>query len=566
MVKKRFLTYYVLFSYLCVSTFAVFKITKQTYGVNDDVIIQNWLSGFYTGSPELMIRGSATPRISFGFIVSNLYELSPSVNWFSIILLGFTLFSWCLLGLLAFRSNNLLTIVVYFLISFLHLLWFIPSPTYTAAAVVLSFSTLIFLSKQILDSKVNLFFIPISLAYVTSFLIRPESFLLGSAVAIPFIFFSLVTSKNAIRKDFKYILASVLIIISIIGIDIAFEKIYYKNNSNWTEYREWEAARYKIQANAPEKAVLESPAKYGWTKAEAEIFKNYNSIDANYFTVSKLDQLILDSKNTTTINLKFLKKAHQQIFDSDINWEWKRLIQIISFVFLLFLLLSLPKTFNYLLLSLSALFIIYAIMLYVAGFLRQPERVQVSVIFLGILVSWTSFIFTKDLNARNKLDQFSILSWLMLVLASTSTFNQSSYLKSKVAGASNVFWVTESNYLSKFPNDSIFVGNASQFRNNWISPYKVEYFEVEKRILTFGWHNFSPHWVKRAQNLGLDPNNMFNSVIQDPRVYWVSDPESMEYIVSYMKERQYNFTGPEIVGEMDYVGNEYLVWDFNPRD
>ena len=553
-------------SYLCASTFAVFKITKQTYGVNDDVIIQNWLSGFYTGSPELMIRGSATPRISFGFIVSNLYELSPSVNWFSIILLGFTLFSWCLLGLLAFRSNNLLTIVVYFLISFLHLLWFIPGPTYTAAAVVLSFSTLIFLSKQILDSKINLFFILISLAYVTSFLIRPESFLLGSAVAIPFIFFSSVTSKNAIRKDFKYILASVLIIISIIGIDIAFEKIYYKNNSNWTEYREWEAARYKIQANAPEKAVLESPAKYDWTKAEAEIFKNYNSIDANYFTVSKLDQLILDSKNTTTINLKFLKKAHQQIFDSDINWEWKRLIQIISFVFLLFLLLSLPKTFNYLLLSLSAIVIIYAIMLYVAGFLRQPERVQVSVIFLGILVSWTSFIFTKDLNARNKLDQFSILSWLMLVLVVTSTFNQSSYLKSKVAGASNVFWVTESNYLSKFPNDSIFVGNASQFRNNWISPYKVEYFEVEKRILTFGWHNFSPHWVKRAQNLGLDPNNMFNSVIQDPRVYWVSDPESMEYIVSYMKERQYNFTGPEIVGEMDYVGNEYLVWNFNPYE
>lgn len=513
-----------------------------------------------------MIRGSATPRISFGFIVSNLYELNSSVNWFSIILLGFTLFSWCLLGLLAFRSNNLLTIVVYFLVSFLHLLWFIPSPTYTAAAVVLSFSTLIFLSKQILDSKVSLFFIPISLTYVTSFLIRPESFLLGSAVTIPFIFFSSVTSKNAIRKDFKYILASVLIITSIIGIDIAFEKIYYKNNSNWTEYREWEAARYKIQANAPEKAVLESPAKYGWTKAEAEIFKNYNSIDANYFTVSKLNQLILDSKNTTTSNLKFLKKAHQQIFDSDINWEWKRLIQIISFVFLLFLLLSLPKTFNYLLLSLSALVIIYAIMLYVAGFLRQPERVQVSVIFLGILVSWTSFIFTKDRNARNKLDQFSILSWLMLVLAATSTFNQSSYLKSKVAGASNVFWVTESNYLSKFPNDSIFVGNASQFRNNWISPYKVEYFEVEKRILTFGWHNFSPHWVKRAQNLGLDPNNMFNSVIQDPRVYWVSDPESMEYIVTYMKERQYNFTGPEIVGEMDYVGNEYLVWNFNPYE
>jgi hypothetical protein len=68
--KKRLLKFYVLFTYLSATTFAIFKITKQTYGVNDDVIIQNWLSGFYTGTPELMIRGSATPRISFGCIVS----------------------------------------------------------------------------------------------------------------------------------------------------------------------------------------------------------------------------------------------------------------------------------------------------------------------------------------------------------------------------------------------------------------------------------------------------------------------------------------------------------------
>ena len=557
---------YVLISYLSISTFAVFKITKQTYGVNDDVIIQNWLSGFYTGTPELMIRGSATPRISFGFIVSNLYELIPEVNWFSIILLGFTLLSWYLLGLLAFRSNNLLALSAYFLISFLHLLWFVPSPTYTATAVILSFSTLIFLSKQILDGKVNLYFVPISFAYVISFLIRPESFLLGSAVAIPFFLFTAIKSKQGIKRDVKYILTSLLIVISIIGIDIAFEKTYYKNNTNWTEYSKWEKSRYKIQANAPEKAVIDSPAKYGWTEAEAEIFKNYNSIDPDYFTEDKLDELLFDTQNETKIDIKFLIQAHQQIFDSDINWEWKRLIQLISLVFLLFLFLSLPKSINYLLLSVSSLVIIYLIMLYVAGFLRQPERVQVSVIFISILVSWASFIFSSVSNSRNQLDQYSILSWTLIVLIASSTFNQSTYLKTKVAGASNAFWLTEKNYLNTFPKDSIFVGNASQFRNNWHSPYKIEYFDVEQRIMSFGWHNFSPHWVKRAQNLGLDSNNMFNSVIEDPRVYWVSDSESMEYIVTYMKERQYNFIGPEIVGEMEYVGNEYKVWNFNPDE
>ena len=566
MFKKKLLQAYVLTSYLSISTFSIFKITKQTYGVNDDVIIQNWLSGFYTGTPELMIRGSATPRINFGFIVSNLYELIPRINWFSIILLGFTLFSWYLLGLIAFRSNNLLAIAVYFLVSFLHLLWFIPSPTYTAAAVILSFSTLIFLSKQILDNKVNLSFVLISIAYVFSFLIRPESFLLGSVVTVPFVLFAAIKNKQVIKKEYKYILTSILIAISIIGIDIAFENIYYKNNTNWTEYRDWEQARYKIQANSPEKAVLDSPTKYGWTKAEAEMFKNYNSIDPTYFTVEKLNKLILDTQIEKKIDIQFLRKAHQQIFDSDINWEWKRLIQLISLVFLILLFLSLPQSINFLILSLSSLAIIYFIMLYVAGFLRQPERVQVSVIFISILVSWASFILSNGSNSGNQLDQYSFLSWLLFMLIVSNTFNQSLYLKTKVAGASNAFWLTESRYLSNFPQDSIFVGNASQFRNNWSSPYRVEYFDVEMRILSFGWHNFSPHWVKRAQNLGLDPNNMFNSVIEDPRVYWVSDPESMEYIVSYMKERQYNFTGPEVVGEMDYVGNEYKVWNFNPGD
>ena len=548
------------------STFVIFKLTKQTYGVNDDVIIQNWLSGFYTDTPELMIRGSATPRISFGFIVSNLYEFIPSINWFSIILLGFTLLSWYLLGILAFRSKNILTVGVYFAISFLHLLWFIPSPTYTAAAVILSFTTLIFLSKKILEDKVNLFFIPISTAYVFGFLIRPESFLLGTAVAFPFIFFAVIKNKHVIKKNVKYILTSILIVISVIGIDVAVEKIYYKNNTNWTEYKNWEHARYQIQANAPEKAVLDNPTKYGWTKAAAEIFKNYNSIDPNYFTVDKLNKLILDTQSATKIDFKFLQKAHQQIFDSEINWEWKRLIQLISLVFLLFLLISLPKSVDFLFLSISSLTTIYLIMLYVAGFLRQPERVQVSVIFISILVSWASFIFANSANSRNYLDQYSLLGWMLFFLITTSTFNQSLYLKVKVAGAPNAFWLAQNTYFNTFPKDTIFVGNASQFRNNWRSPYKIEYFDVENRIMSFGWHNFSPHWVNRAQNLGLDPDNLFNSVIEDSRIYWVSDLKSMEYIVTYMKERNYNFIGPEKVGEMDYVGNEYIVWNFDPRD
>jgi hypothetical protein len=551
---------------LSLSTFIVFKNTKQTYGVNDDVIIQNWLSGFYTGSPEFMIRGSATPRIGFGLVISNLYQLMPSINWYSLILLALVLFSWFLLGLLAIRSKNFIVCATYIVVSFLHLLWFIPSPTYTASSVIISFAIIIFALRKISENEISKNFIILSLVYVFGFLIRPESFLLGTIVTLPFIVFAVIKSREIFRNNIKILLMSIITIVSIIGVDVIFERVYYQNNQSWIEYRDWEASRYKIQANAPEKALLENPEKFGWTMAEAEVFKSYNAIDSTYFSAIKLDDLIDESQTSLYINFDFISKSHQQIFDSDINWEWKHLISLISFIFLIFLVFSLPKSYEFLLLSISSIGIIYFVMLYVAGFLRQPERVQVSVIFLCILLSWASFLFSQKEVLQNHLNQFSILGWLIYVLVLSSTFSQASYLTNKVAGASNAFWLTQGRYLNDFPKDSIFVGNASQFRNNWTSPYKLERFEVEKRIMSFGWHNFSPHWVKRAQNLGLNSDNMFKSVIEDQRVFWISDPESMEHIVKFMKEQKYEFVGPEVVGELDYVGNEYTVWNFDLSD
>jgi hypothetical protein len=515
-----------------------------------------------------MIRGSATPRISFGFMVSNLYGYFPSINWFSIILLFFTLFSWFTLGAIAIKSQNYIAVITYIVISFLHLSWFIPSPTYTATAVILSFSSLIFLSKRLLDNTLNGFDLIIVLSYVFSFFIRPESFMLGTAVASPLLIYSIIKSGQFIKIKSKLIAGSMVIIISLLSLDFFSESLYYKSNPDWTEYKRWEQARYAIQANTPEDLLSKNPSEFGWTNSEFELFRNYNSVDSNNFNYLKLEKLIDDTMKRQVVEpMKFLYQAHQQIFDSDINWEWKKLIQLITFLFILFLILSIKSPKEYLILATSSLFILYLIMLYVAGFLRQPERVQVSVIFLAILVSWVSFVISKrDVNSLIRLDAYSVLSVLLVVLVVGSALPQMQYLKIKVAGATNVFWQKQRIYLSEFPEDSIFVGNASQFRNNWISPYKMEYYDVEKRIFTFGWHNFSPHWKKRAISLGLNPQNVFQSVISDSRVYWVSDPESMEDIVKYMKENEYGFSGPEIAGEIEYVGNRYVIWDFNNND
>ena len=554
-------------AYLFTVTVVVFSLTGQIYGVNDDVIIQNLLSGLYTGSPEFMIRGSATPKMLFGVMVSNLYSLLPQFNWFSIILLGLTLASWYLVGIISIKTKNLIVIISYAIIAFLHLLWFIPSPTYTASAVILSFSSIIYIAHSIKNQEFSkVIFIPFFL-YAFTYLVRPESFLLGSIIAGTFLIFALLSTKREFRNTIRRTYVGAIFCLLIVGGDYAYERYFYLENKDWATYKQWETARYRIQANAPEKAVSDNPSKYGWTQAEVELFKSYNYIDASNFTVNKFEKLIDDTGAVTVdLNVDFLKKSHQKIFDSDINWEWKGFIELISLFYGIFLLLSFPRVRNYLLLTTSSYAILYFIMLYVAGFLRQPERVQVSVIYLAILISFMSFAFSSGETRLNFLNPTVVLGGLLLILVSFNTFSQANYLVTKIQKWSDSFWYSQTAYLTEFPIDSIFVGNASQFRNNWFSPYLVSNFEIENRIFSFGWHNFSPHWISRAQNLGLNPNNIFESVISDPRVYWVSDSPTMEYVIQYMNEKELDFKGPEKVGTMSHFGDEYIVWNFDKNE
>ena len=551
-------------AYLLLSSGIIFNSTKQTFGVNDDVILENWLSGFYTGQQEFMVRGSATPKITFGFIVSNLYKFIPDVSWFSVVLLSSTVFAWLLIGILAIRANDIFSVAGFGIASFLHLLWFIPNPTYTAASVLLSYSTLIYLAKIIHLDRLNFKSYLLLLVYLFAYFMRPESFLLGTAAATPFLVFSIWKQKSLIKYNYRIFLTFIIILGSAVAIDSSLERNYYKNNTNWSSYKDWETARYKIQANEPERLLLENPTKFGWTKSSAEVFVNYNAIDRSYFSVNKLNSLVLDTNQKREINIyKFLSVSHMKIFDPKTNFGYEGILMLILLFFILYLFNSFPKIFSYLMLTGSAYLILYVIMIYVAGFLRQPERVQVSVIFLAILASLVSNFFAPKLKGNVQTPSLFTISLVVLFFILSQSIPQVQFLRDKVAGAPNVFWISQVEFLSKFPKDSIFVGNASQFRNNWISPYKFEKFEVENRIFTFGWHNFSPHWDMRAEKLGLDPMNIMQSIIEDPNVYWVSDSASMTSVIQFMKEQDYQFTYPKVVGEMEYVEEKYLVWDFN---
>jgi hypothetical protein len=446
-------------------------------------------------------------------------------------------------------------------------MWFIPSPTYTAAAVILSFSTLIYFSDNLLNQRINMTVLFIVLLFTFAYFIRPESFYLGTAVSIPFIIYSAKKTTAMPNVTIKKLLILTISSGAFILLDSGIEKFIYQKNADWNSYKEWESARYEIQGNAAEKAVSQNPSKFNWSLPEVELFKSYNFLDKNSFNTDRLQKLSRDIDGTeTNINSNFLLNAHQKIFDSESNWEWPHLISLISLFYLLFLILSIPHVKHYLILSFSTLGILYVVMLYVAGFLRQPERVQVSAIFLSVLLSFTAFIFNSKGVVKSKYNDSRILSLLILVLIVVNSVGQARNFMTKIQKSTVFFWNEQIRYLSSFPDDSIFMGNASQFRNNWRSPYLIERSEVENRILSFGWHSFSPHWVKRAENLGLNPNKIVDSIIEDPRVYWISDVKTMDYMDQFMREKNYKFDDPIKVGVMSHLGNEYVVWKFNKND
>jgi hypothetical protein len=80
--------------------------------------------------------------------------------------------------------------------------------------------------KKISEDCINVNFIAISLIYVFGFLIRPESFLLGSAATLPIIVFIVLKNKKIIKKEFKSIITSVLLysILYSINVTIAEKK------------------------------------------------------------------------------------------------------------------------------------------------------------------------------------------------------------------------------------------------------------------------------------------------------------------------------------------------------
>jgi hypothetical protein len=86
----------------------------------------------------------------------------------------------------------------------------------------------------------------------------------------------------------------------------------------------------------------------------------------------------------------------------------------------------------------------------------------------------------------------------------------------------------QSRALGSLESMSVVISGASSLRFDWINPYiQFKSIDPRDRTLILGWHNLSPVWNKKVKDLGLNPSNIYENLI-DNNVYWASKTESEE--------------------------------------
>ena len=107
-------------------------------------------------------------------------------------------------------------------------------------------------------------------------------------------------------------------------------------------------------------------------------------------------------------------------------------------------------------------------------------------------------------------------------------------------------------------------GNQEYLQN--ANPFKSSYMQADQNVFMVGnWDTFSPHWKKRAGNIGLNTEEIIKELTTNPEIVWSGPtiPNTTLNLVNYLRESGYGEFQPRKIGTLSN-GNE--LWSFSDRD
>jgi hypothetical protein len=548
----------------------VYKRTYPTIGVNDDEFFAQLVSGSYTGSPESQVHiANASPQWIFGLLVSSLFKINPNISWYFIILALTVIVSVTIITFVTHvLTQNLIPIIFATLLSSVILIWYVQSPTYTASAFYSGTAGFFALAVYLFDKSKTIYGVTAALLISWSISTRTESFIGVLSLFSILILIFILTNSLSKRIIVKNLLVISLLPILTLLINFTAYKIQF-SDQEWKDYRNFESARYTIQDNEIERIISEDPSKYGWEKYEYQLFDSYNFLYKDPFTGEKLIKIINETNITPTsiFNSKF------EDFVNRIETKFKSFDFIIKsgFVFLTLITIQLlldknRKRIKNLFIYTGFGFLIFSIIgIYISIYLRLPERVffpfMTLLPFLFIFSQILTFYKCDEINYNKKVSTiFALILLFVVSVDSREDFSQSFFFKTNPAYRS--FWGEQSAFLMSLGSNKILIGNASQFRTMWSDPYTTNVSFNNLQIMQTGWYTFSPYWNNKAIKLGLNPDNLIKSLIDNPDAIWMSDDEYTKVISEAIKSMTGNNPEVEKIGSVIFDQAEYAAYKF----
>lgn len=526
------------------------------YGVNDDYLIDTMLKGLYNNYQSVYV--TYIHSLLGNFLVV-LYQLFPNVPIYSLILLLLFLISIISTYFVSLNLNKskLFLVSVTWLISSIFITnWYILNPTFTAVSILLSSFGYLYIFS-ILKSKKNIkysdFIFPIVVLFL-GYMIRSRGFQSSSLVWLPMLTGILLYKiwKKEINFTRRFKSKYILLVSPILLVFISNFFI----PQDWKSFYDYNNLRQEIANTTRTIYIQQNIDKSGWDQDELTIFDNYTFADQDEFGKPQLKSLIEFSNSSQGV---------QGFLDPVVSVE-DRLLNLKRFTGLILTFLILP--IGMIIANSRNRFSNYAYFLLIAGstffslyYILATGKVEERVIIPVILNIWfIAFALTSRTTIR--LDFFSF--FVFLVSSSLFFINFQSHLheptyfkeRSKWNQRAITFSDQQQNFLEKLGSESIFVGPSSSIRSNWSSPYQP-LSKQDINFISLGWHNFSPTWNSHNNEIFNSDQTVYQNLMKNPDVYWISDPDSSEYFFNYIKKNYNDKLSPVIIDSFGDETNDY---------
>ncbi len=497
---------------MCLSAvlfFIIYKFIPIVYSTNDDRMIAEIISGQFTGKPE-----SYAIQMSYGFtwFLSKLYEITRSLNWYGIVLIGIQIFSFgaILYRLLSFSEkwvNKLLTVITAMGLFVAVWLEVYVQLTYTTTAAFAGMAAIFWYAASKTDWK-NLL-MAVILANLT-FCIRPNVFYMFVPATGLVYLWKLMGKKELDKQTIAgpFMILAVTFVLFVVNAS-AYQK------SGWKEFMEFFDARtdvYDYYDLLPYEEYPQLYEPYGISEEEYHQMRVYNytvlgELPKEFFPEYIEACKALEKEQGVTFATKSVNAVKTFLGDGLTGAYGFANTALFLFAAVFFIFLILKRRYPlaiYLGIQYAAFCVLW---LYFTYWGRAIGRIQISMSLIFLAVVLHAFCeFIREIDTENLRERALCYRWLALIavilVIGVSKFT--SYRHENIAKAD---WYRDvqkiKEYCAENPERLYYMDIATMtelYGNVTMKNTEPEYINY---IALGDWSAYCPHYEEKLKNHGV---------------------------------------------------------------